>query len=191
MSKEIAPLIIAMLALFIVFRRSGKARKVKLVRMWISPTIAAFVTMGTLFSEPFPGWLVLTGYFAAAAAGTELGLLRAHHADLSVDPKTGKVSIQATAIGSALTASFLAIRFGSKYLFPQLREHSHAGANVNHVADGLLVLTVAMLIAQAAFIRRKAKRVLAAQLAAKAIPAAPPTALEPLPQTVPGEPPVA
>lgn len=187
MQKELATLIPLLIVAVIVFRRSGKARKVQLVRMWISPTIFALVMIGTLLSEPFPGWLIATAYLAAAAAGIEVGLLRAHHADLSIDPKTRKVFIQSNAIGSALTMSFLAVRFGAKMLFPQLRGHSHAGNNVNHVTDGLTILTVAMLFAQNIFVRSRVRLLLAAQ-AAKPIAGPDPSATEPPAVPMPEQP---
>src|SRR5215470_6580313 len=91
-----------LIALLIVMRRSGRSRKVRGERLWVTPLLSVFGVWATLASEPFPTGIALAILVAAGLIGIGAGYLRALQIELSVDPGTGQVMSKATAFGSIL-----------------------------------------------------------------------------------------
>jgi hypothetical protein len=96
------PLVIALL---IVLRRSGRARKVRVERAWITPTLAVLGVWTTLSREPLPGGAALALLVAAALIGIGAGYYRALHIELSLDPESGQVMSKATPFGTIWSPS--------------------------------------------------------------------------------------
>jgi hypothetical protein len=163
MLKEFAPYIVPLLIVALIVRRGSRATRVRPGRMWIRPAIFILVAGTALLAAPMPGLLVIGGFIVAALVGGGLGYLRASHLHLTIDPQTGQVSSQATTIGTALVGVLFAARFGIKIAFPQLSTpgHGHAGAEIVQWGNGMLIFMVAMLIAQAIWIWRRTRPLLA------------------------------
>jgi hypothetical protein len=163
MWKQLTPYIVPLFVAALIVRRSGRAKKVRLVRMWIIPAFLGLALVATLSSEPAPGPLVIVGFLVAAFVGGGLGYLRASHLHLSIDPKTGEVSSRATTIGTLLIVFLFMARFGLKQAFPELSapHHHHGGAGIVQWSDIFLTFTVAMLIAQTVWIQNRIKPLLA------------------------------
>jgi len=175
MWKDYAPYIVPLLVVALIVRRSARARKVRLRGMWISPVILTLMTAGALIAEPMPGLLAIGGFVVATLAGAGVGYLMARHLHLSIDAGTGEISSRATMIGTLLILGLFAARFGLKLVFPGLADHAHANAEVTEAANGLLIFTVATLIARTATIWNRTRPLLAAHAARAAEPAiAPP-----------------
>ena len=80
------------------------------------------------------------------------------------------------------------MRFGAKLVFPELAQPGHAATQITQVADGLLVFTVAVLIAQTVSIWQRTRPLLADHVARKLSGAgqpAPPAHSEPQPNVPP------
>lgn len=161
MLKDLAPLIVPLIAAGLVVRRAARARTIRLRRMWIAPAIFMVLTVAALVSAPLPSLPMMGVFVAAAAVGGGLGFLRAHHQHLSIDPETGAISSRATTVGSALVAILFVVRFGLKTAFPQLGDHGHGGAAFVQWGNAFLIFTVAMLIAQTVWIRSRTQPLLA------------------------------
>jgi hypothetical protein len=137
--------------------------------MWLSPVFLTLAAAAALLATPLPPVPVIAAFAVAIVAGGGLGYLRAQHLHLTVDTQTGEIESRATAIGTALVLLFFAARYGVKMVLPQLGAH---GQIVEYAGEGLLLLTVAMLIAQTAAIWSRARPLLAAH-AARIEPAVP------------------
>ena len=170
MLKEFAPYIVPLLVAALVIRRSMQARKVNTVRMWIRPIILLLMVAGAFAEAPIPGPIAIAGFLVAAAAGVALGTYMASHQHLTIDEKTGHVSSRSSTIGTALFLGLFAIRFGAKLVFPELAQPGHHGGQVAMAANGLLVFTVGVLIAQTVSIWRRTQPLLAAHAAKKLNP---------------------
>lgn len=161
MLKDLAPIIVPLVAAGLVVRRAARARTIRLRRMWIAPGIFTLATVAALAAAPMPSLLMIGMFVVAAAVGGGLGFLRAHHLHLTIDPETGVISSRATTIGSVLVAILFVARFGLKTAFPQLAAHGHGGAEFIQWSNALLIFTVAMLVAQTAWVRTRTQPLLA------------------------------
>ena len=77
------------LALFIRYRRIGKARRLRLGTLWVIPTIFILLASAILWENPPAGrdWLWIG---LAAASGSGISWWRASQVEVRVDPATGK-----------------------------------------------------------------------------------------------------
>jgi hypothetical protein len=112
-------LAILAIVLFFRFRNMGKARPLKLERLWIVPAIYLALT-GFLFATMTPhglGWL-WAGLSLAAGAAT--GWQRGRMMKIEVDPETHAINQTASPAAMLFILAIIAIRFG-------LREMAGAG----------------------------------------------------------------
>ena len=176
-AKDFIPYLVPLLVGVLILRRSARARKINLTRMWIAPVIFSLSLAATLAVAPLPGPLVIASFVAAAVLGGTLGYARARHQKLVVDPATGRISSEATTVESIIVLGLFVLRFGFKQMFPQTAAAGHGG-QVAVATTGLLFFTLAMLIAQSYGITARARPLLAAHKAQKAVaaPDASPTA---------------
>ena len=168
MLKEFAPYILPLLAVALIVRRSMQTRKVNANRMWIRPLFLLLLLAGALAYAPMPGPIAIAAFVVAAGAGAALGSYMATHQHLTIDEQTGHVSSRSSTIGTLLVLGLFAIRFGTKIVFPELAEPGHhAGTQMALGANGLLIFTVAVLIAQTMSVWRRTQPLLAAHAAKK------------------------
>lgn len=163
--KEYLPYIVPLLAVALIVRRSMQTRKISTSRMWIRPVVLVLMLAGALAYAPMPGVIAIAAFLAAAVAGVAAGAYMASHQHLSIDEKTGHVSSRSSTIGTLLVLGLFAIRFGAKLVFPELAHPGHSA--MTQGANGLLVFTVAVLIAQTVSIWRRTRPLLAAHAAKK------------------------
>jgi len=166
MLKEFAPYIVPLIAAAIIIRRSMQARKVNTGRMWIRPVILLLMLAGAFADAPMPGAIAIIAFLAAGAAGIGVGTYMASHQHLTIDEKTGHISSRSSTIGTLLVLGLFAIRFGAKLVFPELAHPGHSQMTL--AANGLLVFTVGVLIAQTAAIWQRTRPLLAAHAERKA-----------------------
>ncbi|HUO93972.1 MAG TPA: hypothetical protein VMU22_13675 [Rhizomicrobium sp.] len=185
MLKEFAPYIVPLLLAALIVRRSMQARKVNTGRMWIRPIILLLMLAGALAAAPMPGLIAIAGFVAAGAIGVALGTYMASHQHLTIDEKSGHISSRSSTIGTALFLGLFGVRFGVKLAFPELEHPGHAGGQVMAVANGLLVFTVGVLIAQTVAIWRRTRPLLAAHAERKAVAAQDGRPVQPVAEPVP------
>lgn len=163
--KEFAPYIVPLLIAVLLIRRSMQARKVNMGRMWIRPVALLLILGGALAYAPIPGVTTIAAYLAAAVAGVAIGAYMASHQHLSIDEETGHVSSRSSTIGTLLVLGLFAIRFGAKLVFPELAQPGHSA--MTQAANGLLIFTMAVLIAQTVSVWRRTQPMIAAHAARK------------------------
>jgi hypothetical protein len=106
--------------LFIMFRRIGRTRKVRVNRIWVTPAIIAAATGYALYASGFPSFLWLLGYILAAGAGITVGYYRSRHMHLSVNLGTGDVQATQTPLATYILMGLFIAKLGMNYLFPEL-----------------------------------------------------------------------
>ncbi len=163
--KSLAPFALPLLVTgLIIVRRSGKAQRINPGRMWIRPALYLLLGSGALIG-PFPGILIALLYLVAIGAGVGAGYLRAHHQKLSIDAKTGRISSQTSAVGTAIILGLFVLRFSLRAIFPETGQHHHAATTATYVANGLLLFMVAMLVTSTILIWNRTRPLLAAHAA--------------------------
>lgn len=178
MSRSLLQYLPIALVLLLVVRRAGRARQVRIQRMWITPILASVAAVSTLAREPFPSIAALGIFLLAALAGAGAGYFRALHIKLSLDPETGSVSSKATPIGSALVVVFVVLRIGMEYFVKGGVPHqgfaaramagpAAHGVDLFRLADALLIFSTMMTVAQRFEIWRRAAPLIAAHKADK------------------------
>jgi hypothetical protein len=114
--NQIGPYIAPVLALFLIFRRGSKPRRVKVNSLWRFPIIITVLCVATFAGKPMPGLLSLAMFAVAIPAGAAVGWFSAQHVELTLDSTTGTIMSKPTAFGTALTAAAFVARFAVEYL---------------------------------------------------------------------------
>lgn len=177
--KDLAPYIGPLLALYFIFRRGGKPRRVKPNRLWIYPLGITVLVLLTLSKGVAPD-LVAYAYFAAAiAAGAALGWFTTQHVELTLDDATGTIMSKPTQFGTILTAAVFILRFAIEYVVnggpggapPHVpgRIVQHAGTLL-WLADAALLFVAARVLAQAGHMMIRIRPMIAQHKAAQLPP---------------------
>ena len=167
--KELSPYILPLVVVILVARRlmNNKPRKVKTNRIFWFPAFVIVATVLTLWSAPLPKpWLLwIPVDFAALIAGLAVGFFSAHHQEFAVDYDTGVITSKATPIGTIVVLALFAIKFGLKFLLPDVNgspfsatgyidspfpSAPHSGpASIMGWTDAGIIFSAAMLFARA------------------------------------------
>lgn len=147
---------LALIAL-VVLRRAGRAKTVRVERLWLTPVLSLVAVAMTLGQEPAPGIAAIAIMAVGTIVGVGSGYLRALHLELRIDDK-GKVTSKATPIGTYLVAGFFLLRFGLNYAInggwqpglPRFINPTQNAGGVLRLADAALLFSTAMMISQRA-----------------------------------------
>ena len=104
------PLAILAIVLFFRLRSTGKARPLRLERLWVIPAIYLALAV-LLFSEMTPhglGWLWAA---LSLAAGAAIGWQRGRAMHISVDPETHALNQTASPLAMLLLIGLIAVRY--------------------------------------------------------------------------------
>jgi hypothetical protein len=157
---KLAPYLLPLLVLVFVARRliRNTPRKVKPIRLFITPVILALAAAFTLNQTGVPSLLWMLVDVLAAAAGAGVGYLSARHREFTLDAETGEIMGRATPVGTIIFAALFAVRYGLKFAFPQLNgqmayappgAYLHPAASAIGWADAGLVFSTGLLFATA------------------------------------------
>ena len=171
-TSKIIPILVAGV---IIVLRNSRARKLKVERLWLFP--ALYVLMLGLAAYAAPPVLTPVTVAVLAAAlllGAGLGWQRGRLIRIDVNPETHEMTAQASMIGVLFILGVMLARFGLSLFLGD--GASLIGVPAIALADGLVLLAVAMLTTQRIEIWIRATKLLEEARARKAAPpgAAPP-----------------
>jgi hypothetical protein len=161
-SLDVGPYLIPVLVIALVALRliRNKPRKVKPNRLFVMPAVLTFAVIFTLTQTPAPSPLWIAIYLVAACIGAGVGYLNGRHRDFTLDAESGEIMSRATPIGTVIFGALFAVRFGLKFVFPDLNGghgpygapsmNRHPVGSVIGWTDAGLVFSTALLLATAA-----------------------------------------
>ena len=167
MHPSLGMLLVALVVIGLVARRSLRARALKVERLWIRPVIFALIVSATVGASPLP----LDGVSLAVIAvslvlGVAMGWQRGKFMRITVDPETHALTSQASPLGMVFILAILGLRVALRGAL--LESHSAFGISAAAVTDGLVILLGGMMVAQGAEMWLRAQRLLDEARAAKA-----------------------
>jgi hypothetical protein len=139
--KQLAPLIVPLLIVAMIARRTMRAqtaRRIRPGRLWIQPLYLGVAMALVLSNASVPGLWGILLFAVGAAAGIGVGYLRALHQEFSIDPDTGNVMAKGTPVAAILFIGLFAVRYGLDYLIK-------GGAHVPAHSAQLLLYTDTMM----------------------------------------------
>lgn len=156
--------LIPLILLGVVILRNSRARRLRLERLWISPTIVIALTAWTFSQSPMPSALGLAIDIMALGLGALLGWWRARASRFTIDPQTHVITSKVSPVGMLLILGIFALRY-------LVRSFATNEASVLHVSaieitDSFLLLAVGLVSAQRIEWLIRARRLLAEARAA-------------------------
>lgn len=152
------------LILFIRIRRAGKARPLRLERLWIVPAIYAVLMTVVLANVPphGTGW----AWFALAlGVGAAAGWMRGKTMHITVDPETHALDHVQSPAALVFLVLLIAVRMGSRVY---MEEGALSHDTVLLATDALMAFALGMLSVQRLEMFLRARRLLTAARAARA-----------------------
>jgi hypothetical protein len=134
------PILVIGIVLFFRFRAMGKARRLRLERLWIVPAIYLAVTV-MLFAQMTPhglGWLWAG---LCLAAGGAIGWYRGRAMEISVDPETHALSQRSSPLALLFILGLIAIRFAIR----AGAEYEAGAVDIALITDCLVAFALGLL----------------------------------------------
>jgi hypothetical protein len=150
--------VIPLVVLVLVFLRNARARKLKIERLWIAPTILLVMAALVLAMQKPPGVLMLGVYVLAFGLGVLAGWWRGRLTNITIDPETHELTSKASMIGMLLILGLFVVRRLVGVYAAANAETLHVSAL--EVTDALLLLAVGLVCAQRLEIALRATRML-------------------------------
>lgn len=156
--QYLLPLLIIGIVLAFRLRSTGKARRLRLERLWIIPAIYLALTVA-LFAEMPPhglGWLWAS---LSLALGAAIGWQRGRAMHISVDPETHALNQTASPLAMLLLVGLIAIRTALRMATQAGGESWHLDAAL--ITDCLVALALGLLAVQRLEMYLRGSRLLA------------------------------
>lgn len=143
----------------LVILRNSRARRLRVERLWIMPTVLLALTALTFAVQPLPRMGVVGFEAAALAVGVALGWWRGRLTHITVDQESHDLTSKASPVGMLLILGIFALRYA-------LRSYGANAAGVLHVSvleitDALMLLAVGIVCTQRLEMALRANRLLA------------------------------
>jgi hypothetical protein len=153
------PIVVIAIVLVFRFRAMGKARRLRLERLWVVPTLYLALA-GLLFAQMTPhglGWLWAG---LSLAAGAAIGWQRGRAMHIAVDPETHALNQTSSPLALLFIVVLIAVRFG-------LRAAAENGGAAWHldavlITDCLVAFALGLLSVQRLEMFLRGSRLLAA-----------------------------
>jgi hypothetical protein len=156
-------------ALLVVILRNSRARRLKIERLWVLPTVYVALLAVSLSEAPpqvtpLSVSLLVIAFLLGAAIGWQRGRLTRIH----IHPETHDLSSRASPIGLVFIFGIVALRLVARTYLAQSATMLHLP--IVAVGDAFLVMAVAILAAQRLEVWARASRMLADARAASTVP---------------------
>lgn len=156
--QYLVPGAIIALVLFFRLRSVGKARKLRLERLWILPTIYAAIVGFVFWSAP-PHGAIWLWCLLALGVGAGLGWMRGKLMHIAVDPDTHELSQTVSPAALLFIVALIAVRTGSRAMAVQMAGPGHQGLMV--ATDILMAFALGFLAFQRIEVGLRARTMLA------------------------------
>lgn len=144
--------------LFFRLRSVGKARRLRLERLWILPAFYAAI-VGLVFGSAPPHGLTWLWCLVALSVGAGLGWWRGKLMRVDVDPETHELSQTVSPAALIFIVALIAIRSASRAMAVQMAGPGHAGLMAT--TDILMTFALGFIAFQRVEIFLRARRMLA------------------------------
>ena len=145
--------VVYLAAFALVLFRMSRPQCISTARLWIAPTLLAFVGIWAIYTEqsltPSPLWELAVAVLLGIAFGVPLGFLRGAHTPVQVTKDPGVMLLGSALVPALIYVTAFAARLLLHFVFPL---GSAVGAVVG---DGVLVFAVAFLAVSYFAIYRK------------------------------------
>lgn len=145
------------IVLFFRLRSVGKARRLRLERLWILPTLYAAIVGFVFWSAP-PHGMTWLWCLVALGVGAGLGWWRGKLMHVAVDPETHEVSQTVSPAALLFIVALIAIRSASRAMAVQMAGPGHAGLMA--ATDILMAFALGFIAFQRVEIFLRARRML-------------------------------
>jgi hypothetical protein len=148
------------IAAVIIVARNSRPRLLKIERLWIMPAIYVVLMAGAIAEAPPPITPVSIAILAACLVlGVAIGWQRARFTQIHIHPETHELTSRASPIGLIFIFAILLVRVGARSLLAGNAGLLHLP--IIAIADGSLLLAIAMLTTQRLEVWQRASRMLA------------------------------
>jgi hypothetical protein len=152
------PGMIILTVLFFRLRSVGKARRLRLERLWIMPTFYAAIVGFVFWSAP-PHGMTWLWCLVALGVGAGLGWWRGKLMRVAVDPETHELSQTVSPAALLFIVALIAIRSASRAMAIEMAGPGHAGLMA--ATDILMAFALGFIAFQRVEIFLRARRMLA------------------------------
>jgi hypothetical protein len=150
--------LVPLIAVGMMLLRNARERRLKVERMWISPTLFLVLTGILMANQPPPGALLVAIYAAALGLGAFGGWWRGRLTRITVDPATHDLTSKTSPLGMLLILAIFAARYGLRSFGAETAGMLHVSALA--ITDALMLLAVGLVCAQRLEIALRATRLL-------------------------------
>jgi hypothetical protein len=143
MPQSYIPYLIMAVALIFMIRRNLRSRRIQAGTLWVFPVLLVAIAALSLAQRPPHDAVGIGAVVVAGLVGCVAGWYRGKFTRITLDPKTGVLTGQGSAVGLTL---ILALYVGRYAVLSWARSHPEQGATALIAADSALVLGFATLI---------------------------------------------
>lgn len=138
--------LVPLVIIAIVILRNSRERKVKVERLWISPTILMIMTVVAFAANPPPGPVGVAIDMVAVALGAALGWWRGRASSFAINPETHEVTSRVSPVGMLLILGIFALRYVLRTVLGGEASALHLTAA--EITDSFLLLAVGVVTTQ-------------------------------------------
>lgn len=157
-AQYLAPAAVIAMVLFFRLRSVGKARKLRLERLWILPAVYAAIVGFVFWSVP-PHGSIWLWCLVALAVGAGLGWWRGKLMRVAVDPETHELSQTVSPAALLFIVALIAVRMGSRAMAVEMAGPGSTGLMA--ATDILMAFALGFIAFQRVEIFVRASRMLA------------------------------